>query len=145
MDKGHDRIERRTLTSTTSLNRYLDWPEVQQVCRVERKRTIAGETTNEICYFITSVSRESANAEHLLTLCRDHWGAIENWLHYIRDEAMGDDRSTIFRGHAGQNLATMRNASLNWLRRNGIHKIAPTLRSFTRNPFRVFTKLGYQN
>ncbi|MDA7503967.1 ISAs1 family transposase, partial [bacterium] len=78
-------------------------------------------------------------------LCRDHWGAIKNGLHYVRDEAMAEDCSTIFRGHAPQNLAAMRNAALNWLRRRDIHKIAPTLRSFTRNPLRLFTKLGYQN
>ncbi|MBT5019526.1 MAG: ISAs1 family transposase [Planctomicrobium sp.] len=145
VNKGHGRIERRTLTSTTSLNHYLNWPGVQQVCRVERKRTIAGKTTNEVCYFTTSVSRTSANAAQLLALSRDHWGAIENGLHYVRDEAMAEDRSTIFRGHAPQNLAAMRNAALNWLRRNEIHKIAPTLRSFTQNPLRLFTKLGYQN
>lgn len=138
-------MERRTLTSTTSLNSYLDWPGVQQACRVERKRTIAGETTVEICYFITSVSRTAANAEQLLEICRNHWGAIENGLHNVRDEALAEDRCTIFRGHAAQNLAAMRNASLNWLRRRDIHQIAPTLRSFTRNPLRLFTKLGYQN
>lgn len=81
LDKGHGRLERRTLTSTTSLNNDLDWAGVQQVCRVERKRTIANETTVEICYFITSVSRTSANAEQLLEVCCNHWGAIENGLH----------------------------------------------------------------
>lgn len=145
LDKGHGRLERRTLTSTTSLNNYFDWPGVQQVCRVERKRTLTNETTVEVCYFITSLKRESANAEQLLALCRNHWGAIENGLHNVRDEALAEDRCTIFRGHAPQNLAGMRNAALNWLRRREIQKIAPTLRSFTRNPLRLFTKLGYQN
>lgn len=145
LEKGHGRIERRTLISTTSLNSYLNWPGVQQVCRVERKRTVAGETTVEVCYFITSLSRTSANAEQLLEVCRNHWGAIENGLHHVRDEALAEDRCTIFRGHAPQNLAAMRNAALNWLRRSKIQKIAPTLRSFTRNPSRLFTKLGYRN
>jgi len=138
-------MERRTLTSTTSLNSYLDWAGVQQVCRVERQRTIGNETTVEVCYFITSLDRDSANAEQLLALCRNHWGAIENGLHNVRDEALAEDRCTIFRCHAAQNLAAMRNAALNWLRRRDIQKIAPTLRSFTRNPQRLFTKLGYQN
>ena len=26
LDKGHGRIERRTLKATTALNEYLDWP-----------------------------------------------------------------------------------------------------------------------
>ncbi len=42
-NKGHGRIEQRTLTSTTALNEYLDWPGVQQVFRLERCRTIKGK------------------------------------------------------------------------------------------------------
>lgn len=118
---------------------------MQQVCRVERERTIRGQRTTESAYFISSLSRDRADADALLKLVRGHWGAIENGLHYVRDEALGEDRSTIFKGHAPQNLAALRNASLNWLRREGIDKITATLRSFARNPFRLFTKLGYRN
>ena len=39
-DKGHGRVERRTLTSTTDLNAFLDWPGLQQVCRIQRERVI---------------------------------------------------------------------------------------------------------
>ncbi len=145
IEKGHGRVERRTLTSTTALNGYLNWPGVQQVCRLERSRTIRGQRTIETAYFISSLSRGRASAQQLLKLARGHWGAIENGLHYVRDEALGEDRSTIFRGHASQNLAALRNASLNWLRREGIDKITATLRSFARNPLRLFAKLGYRN
>jgi predicted transposase YbfD/YdcC len=145
IEKGHGRVERRTLTSTTALNGYLDWPGVQRVCRIQRERTIRGQRTTETAYFISSLSRRRASAQQLLKLARGHWGAIENGLHYVRDEALGEDRSTIFREHAPQNLAALRNASLNWLRREGIDKITTTLRSFARNPSRLFTKLGYQN
>lgn len=145
IEKGHGRIERRTLSSTTALNDYLNWPGVQQVCHVQRERTIRGQRSTEVVYFITSLSRQQADAKTLLQLIRGHWGAIENGLHYVRDEALGEDRSTIFRGHAPQNLAALRNVSLNWLRQAGISKITATLRSFARNPFRLFTKLGYPN
>ena len=96
-------------------------------------------------YFISSLSRQQASAQQLLKLACGHWGAIENGLHSVRDEALGEDRSTIFRGHAPQNLAALRNVSLNWLRRQGIDKFTATLRSFARNPFHLFTKLGYRN
>jgi predicted transposase YbfD/YdcC len=125
------------------LNDHLDWPGVQQVCQVTRERTIQGQTTTEVAYFISSLSREKADATRLLQLSRDHWGAIENGLHYVRDETLGEDRSTIFRGHAPQNLAALRNAALNWLRRQDVSKITATLRSFTRQPLRLFTILGY--
>jgi predicted transposase YbfD/YdcC len=145
VDKGHGRLERRTLTSTTVLNEYLDWPGVRQVCRIERERTIQGRCQTETVYYITSLPRTMAGPEDLLKLARDHWGAIENRLHYVRDEVLGEDRSTIFRGHAPQNLAALRNAALNWLRTGGVDTISATLRSFARNPLRVFTKLGYPN
>ena len=35
LEKGHGRRERRTLTATTALNEYLDWPGVGQVGRIE--------------------------------------------------------------------------------------------------------------
>jgi hypothetical protein len=82
VDKGHGRLERRTLMSTTALNDYLDWPGVRQVCQVERRRTIHGETTTEIAYYVTSLPRARSNAKRLLALARRHWGAIENGVHY---------------------------------------------------------------
>ena len=64
---------------------------------------------------------------------RAHWGAI-NGLHYVRDEAFGEgplhglDRPRV------QNLAALRNAALNLLRRAQVTNILAKLRSFTRNP-----------
>lgn len=113
------------------------------MCQITRERTIRGQTTTEVVYFVSSLSRERADATRLLQLVRNHWGSIENGLHYVRDEVLGEDRSTIFRGNAPHNLAALRNAALNWLRRNGTSKIAATLRSFARQPLRLFTKLGY--
>lgn len=127
------------------LNQHLHWPGVRQVCQVQRERKIGDRVERETAYFITSLSRHRASAQQLLALARDHWGAIENGLHYVRDEAFGEDRCTIFRGHAPQNLAALRNGALNWLRQAGYDKITSTLRSFARNPLRLFTKLGYPN
>lgn len=145
MDKGHGRIERRRLTSTTVLNGYLNWPGVQQVCRIDRERRIGAKRETETVYYVTSLPRTLAGPEDLLRLARDHWGAIENRLHYVRDVVLEEDRSTIRTGHAPQNLAALRNASLNWLRGSGSDTIKATLRRFARNPLRLFTKLGYRN
>ncbi|REJ83308.1 MAG: ISAs1 family transposase [Planctomycetota bacterium] len=145
IEKGHGRIERRTLTTTARLNDYLNWPHVGQVFQLRRERTIDGETTVEIAYGVTSLTRSQASAEQLLALSRRHWGAIENGTHYVRDEAFGEDRSTIARGHAPQNLAALRNAGLNWLRTQKTDNITASLRSFARNSFRLLSKLGYPN
>ena len=99
LDKGHSRVESRQLTSTTALNDYLDWPGVGQVFQVERQRTIRGQTTTEIAYGITSLSRDRADAAKLLALIRDDWG-IENSLHYVRDVTFGEDTCRVRTGHA---------------------------------------------
>ena len=111
MDKGHGRIERRTLTSTTALNAYVDWPGVGQVFRLVRERTIGDTTTTEVVYGITSLTRAQADAGRLLALTRDHWG-IENRLHYVRDETFGEDRCRVRRGSAPQLLAAVRNVAI---------------------------------
>lgn len=143
LDKGHGRVERRTLISMTDLILHLDWPGVRQVCRVQRQRTVHGKTERETAYFITSLSRPRANATRLLGLARRHWGAIENGVHHVRDTTFDEDRCTIFSGHAPQNLAACRNVVLNWLRCRKVDNIAATIRSFTRNCLRLFTILGY--
>lgn len=141
--KGHGRIERRTLTSTVSLQGYLDWPGAQQVIKVERERTMKGRKETETAYYVTSLSRAQADAKRLLGMIRGHWAVQENGLHWVRDEVLGEDRCTIFRGHAPQNLAALRNGALNWLRQTGDGPIASRIRSFTRNSLRLLTMFGY--
>src|SRR5580704_16622016 len=80
-DKGHGRVEKRTLRATTALAGYLDWPDVAQVGRVEAAVTRDGQTTREVRYFITSVPRGGADARQLLQWVRGHW-SIENRTHY---------------------------------------------------------------
>jgi predicted transposase YbfD/YdcC len=127
------------------LSNYVRWPGVKQVCQIVRERTARDVKTTEVAYYITSLSRSRANAATLLSLIRDHWGAIENGLHYIRDEAFAEDRCTIQSGHAPQNLAALRNTALNWLRSRGFDKVTATLRSFAWNSLRLFSILGYRN
>lgn len=118
---------------------------MQQAIRVERERVIREQRTSEVVYYITSLPRSKANAKRLLTMIRRHWGAIENGLHYVRDQAFGEDACTITKGHAPRNLAALRNTILNWLRQQGYRKITSTLRSFQQQSHRLFTKLGHHN
>jgi len=141
--KDHGRRERRTITTTASLNHHLDWPGVQQVCRVVRQRTKDNQTTTETAYYITSLSRRQANAEQLAKVIRDHWGRTENGLHWVRDVVLDEDRCTIFKSHSPQNWAGVRNAALDFLRNLKIDSFAATIRSFTRQSSRLFVILGY--
>ena len=144
LNKGHGRVERRRLVSSTMLNEYANWPGLKQVCQITRTRKSKGKTTTEIAYGITSVGRERANAETLLKWNRGHWG-IENRLHWVRDETFGEDRSRVRSGNAPQLLASIRNLAINWLRSQGIDRIAESLRENCWNPQRFFAKMGKPN
>jgi hypothetical protein len=86
VEKGHGRLEQRSLTASTELNDYLDWPGLQQVLRAQRRfvNTKTGVVTHEVRYGITSLTPQQADATTLLEVWRGHW-AIENQLHWSRD------------------------------------------------------------
>src|SRR5271166_2287563 len=104
LDKGHGRVERRTLKATTALNEYLDWPGVAQVGQIESVVEQDGKISCETRYFITSVPRDLAGASRLLTWGRGHW-SIENRSHYVRDVTLGEDASRIRKGSGPQIMA----------------------------------------
>lgn len=126
---------------------HLDWPGVAQVCRLTRttRRKSKGQETFEelveIEYAITSVPPAQADAAKLLSWWRGHW-SIENRSHYVRDVTLKEDDCPIYRGHAPQNLAALRNALVAWLRLDGCSNIASGLRACARNTRRLFAKLG---
>lgn len=116
---------------------------MKQVCKVERTRVKNGQTSRETAYYITSLPRAKADAGTLQKLIRGHWGAIENGLHWVRDMNLGEDRSTVTKGFAPENLAALRNAALACLRGAGYLEILPTMRDFARQTQRFFSFLGY--
>ena len=109
MDKGHGRLEKRTLETTTILTKAGQWAGLKQGLRITRERTIKGETTVEVHYGITSLSEQQADAKRLLGLVRDHW-SIENNLHWTRDVVMGEDGGRIRKESAPQVMAGLRNS-----------------------------------
>lgn len=100
----------RSLTTSTALAAYADWPGLAQVFRLTRERTAAGRTTTEVVYGVTSLPRDRADASRLLGLVRRHWG-IENQLHHVRDVTLGEDACRVRSGSAPQALAGLRNAA----------------------------------
>ena len=121
-------MEYRRLLSTTMLAGYLDWPEAAQVFELERVRVLAGgKTEAEVVYGITSLGRDEADAKRLLGLNRGHWG-IENGLHYVRDETLGEDRCRCRKGSSAQALAALRNVAVHLL--DGVE--APSKAAATR-------------
>lgn len=140
--KGHGRVERRTITTTTWLNEYLvDWPKVGQVFRLVRERTAAGVTTTEVVYGLTSLGRVCGDADRLLGLTRGHWG-IENGLHHTRDETFREDRCRVRRGHAPRVLASFRNVAVHLLRGAGHPTVAAATRAMAAHPAHALDMLN---
>jgi len=112
----------------------LEWPGLQQVCRIERTVKEKGCVTTEIAYAITSLTAERASAADLLAYNRGHWG-IENRLHWVRDVSLGEDACRANVQNCPQNLAALRNVGLTLLRRSGVNEILSTLRDFATRPY----------
>lgn len=125
-DRHGDRHEVRRLWASTALRGYLDWPEVRQVCKVERVVERKGKISAEVRYAITSLGEE-VGPERLLKYMRGHW-AIENRLHYVRDVTMGEDASQVRKGAAPEVMAALRNVVIGLLRQAHWTNIAAGLR-----------------
>ena len=131
--QAHGRLERRTLTRSTALRDYVDWPDMAQAFQLVRERTTRGRTTTEVSYGITSLPPDDADAKALLHLTRQHWG-IENRVFHVRDVTYGEDQCRVRTGAAPMILSTLRNVTLNLLRWNHVRNIAAALRRHAARP-----------
>lgn len=131
-NKGHGRLETRTLTSTTALADYLDWPFVRQAFRLVRQRTVRGRTTTETVFGITSLPRDKADAPRLLKLVRQHW-SVES-LFWVRDVTFGEDACRVRTGSAPVVLAALRNAAIALLDQKRVTNKAAALRRHAAHP-----------
>lgn len=141
--KGHGRLEKRTVQSSTALGAYVDWPGLRQVLRRTCRRVIlsTGEVSERVSYGLTSLGRERVTLEQVAQLWRGHWD-IENRNHYVRDETLGEDRCRVRTGHAAEALAILRNAVLNVLRHEGWVGIPDALRHYDASRRDTFHLLG---
>jgi predicted transposase YbfD/YdcC len=114
VDKGHGRVEKRTVRTTAILTLHQKWPGLAQGLEITRERTVKGVTTVEMEYAMTSLKPEQADAQRLSELVREHWG-MENGLHWVRDVTLGEDGCRVRKGNAPQVLAAVRNAVLHLL------------------------------
>ncbi len=132
-EKGHGRVERRTITTTTWVNDYLAaWPGVAQAFRVERERRVRGVATVEVVYGITRLTRAAADATRPLGLVRAR--GIESGLHHTRDETLREDRCRVRRGHAPRGLASLRNVAVHLLRGTDHPGVAAATREMAARP-----------
>jgi predicted transposase YbfD/YdcC len=134
VNKGHGRLEVRTLRVTSLLTKTQDWAGLKQGLELTRERTVKGKKTVEVVHGITSLSREQADAERLLELTRGHW-QIENGSHYRRDVTLGEDASRIRAGSAPQVMAALRNSIIHLAQ-----EVAPSLAAAVRTLSNCFSQ-----
>lgn len=131
VEKGHGRIEKRTLTASRELKGYVTWPYAEQAYKLERefKQVNTGKVTHEVVYGITSLTAQEASAQRLLEITRSHWG-IESGLHYRRDVTLHEDRCRVRRGQAAHVLAVINNWILGMFARLGYTSAPEARRHF---------------
>ncbi|KLL09585.1 hypothetical protein FrCorBMG51_23890 [Protofrankia coriariae] len=126
---AHGRDETRTLKAATVA--HLDFPHACQAVRIHRWRRQTGQRPGrETVYAITDLTFAQASPAQLAALARQHWH-IENKVHHVRDVTFGEDASTTRTGNAPANLATLRSAVINTLRRAGYRYIPAGRRDHT--------------
>ena len=113
VSKGHGRLEERTLTVSSQLQDFLDWPYLQQVFQLKRKFTYlkTGKVQQQVVYGFTSLSRDTIAPPQLLALIRSYWG-IENGLHYRRDVTLHEDKTRMTKSNAARVMACLNNLVL---------------------------------
>jgi predicted transposase YbfD/YdcC len=121
LDKGHGRIETRTV----SVLRQVDWldgdrrfpgevrfVDARAIVRVEARTELKDRSRFDTRYYITS---SALSAARLSQLIRAHW-SIENTLHWTLDVTFQEDLSRLRKGHGAHNMALVRKFAFNRLR-----------------------------
>lgn len=130
-NKGHSRLETRTITVSSQLKDFLDWPYLEQVFKLERHFVShkTGEVQEQIVYGFTSLNRKEIVPLKLLEMTRSYWG-IENGLHYRRDVTLREDYTRMTKGKAGQAMACLNNLLLGILLSKKKYRTIPAARRY---------------
>jgi predicted transposase YbfD/YdcC len=116
-DRGHGRLEERSCVVVEHVAGIRDrnaWPHLTTVGMCYRERTINGQTSGDVCYFIGS---RRMGARRYAQALRSHWG-IENSLHWQLDVSFREDASRIENRHGAANFALLRKMALSLLKQH---------------------------
>jgi predicted transposase YbfD/YdcC len=131
LDKGHGRIEERSLTASFRIAGEIEFPYLEQILKIEKKTVEikTGKQSEQTIYAMTSLPVEEYGAAELLELTRNHW-RIENGLHYRRDVTFKEDRVRKKSNSGGQIMAALNNLAIGILRKIGWGNIAQARRYY---------------
>jgi predicted transposase YbfD/YdcC len=108
--KGHGREEKRyceVIYDLSGIRNKEVWADLRAIGMCITERTVNGETTGEVRYFIGS---QKKSARYYGITIRKHWG-IENNLHWQMDVSFGEDANRTAQRTAAENLALVRRAA----------------------------------
>ena len=121
LDKGHGRIEERTVT----VAREVEWlsgdrrfpgelrlPDVAAIIKVATRTELKDRGRFDTRYYISSAD---LTAEAAANAMRGHWG-IENRLHWVLDVVFDEDQSRLRTGYGARNMAVVRHFAINLVR-----------------------------
>lgn len=141
LDKGHGRIEERTvavagevdwLTGERRFPGEMRLPDIASLIRVTSRTELKDRCRFETRYYVSSAPLTAARAAGAV---RGHW-AIENSLHWVLDVVFADDQSRLRKGHGAHNMAVVRHFALNLVR------TAPDMPRPPRSPLKRGPKPG---
>lgn len=121
LDKGHGRIEERTVWAS----RETDWlagnrrfpgelrlPGAMTIVKVRSRTELKDRCRTDTRYYISSAARTAQEAADAV---RGHWG-IENRLHWVLDVVFAEDQARLRTGHGAKNMAVVRHFAINLVR-----------------------------
>lgn len=140
VEKQAGRLEERTITVSSLLNDYLDWPHLGQVFKLERRFTnlSTGEMECEVQYGLTDLTAQQASPERLLKIVRSEWG-IETGLHYRRDVTFQEDQTRMTQKTMGRAMAIINNLVISLLNSQGYDNHAHARRVFDACPVKALS------
>jgi predicted transposase YbfD/YdcC len=128
INKGHGRIEKRTVSISHQLDGIPDFPGLKTLISVQSERQVHRanviEISTETRYYVASFTD---TAQGFADRIRGYWG-VENKVHHVRDVTQGEDVSRIRTPPLIQTWAIARNFALNLYRHNGFQNMAQAQR-----------------
>lgn len=116
-EQGHGRQEHRSYVVVHHVEGIRDrqaWPELKTVGMYANERTVNGETTTEVRFFIGS---RKMGVRHYAKVLRAHW-RIENNLHWQLDISFNEDSSRIQQRCGAASFALLRKMALSLIKQN---------------------------
>lgn len=150
VDRWKGQMEKRTISVSSDLVDYLNWPGLTHIWQMEKEVTRKNkegdkETITDVSVGITRMPDELRSdmsvAEKLAAGIRGHW-SIEIRCHRTRDTIFHEDHATIRKGNAPQAMAALRNLVTSVFHRGTVRSFPTAMRRFAAQPEELFQFLG---